>query len=235
MIALLIAAVVSPAAMAGDSLGPYVGLRIRDEVGGRQPSRVARQSYEERRGSGVVVGQSKSGGWFVLTNNHVVASEQKGRVPAPSVYLDGDWRSGRVLGTDPDADLALIFVRSSTALRAVKVAAAVPSDGTKVTTRAFAAGTKWTTRKGTLRHTIVLKDGKQGIAPHTQFVSVTFKPGESGGAVIADGRLVGLIYGNDVENKTGLCVDLPSIKAFLGRWGWHSNATGSATPRPLGG
>ncbi|MBA3314197.1 MAG: serine protease [Planctomycetota bacterium] len=219
---------------AGDSLGPYVGLRIRDSVAsGKGSELVASPSYLERRGSGVVIGASKSGGWFVLTNNHVVAPERKGLVPVPSVYLDGDWRTGRVLGTDAKADLALVHVKSSLKLRAMNLAAAAPSDGSKVMTRAFAAGTKWTTRTATLRHTIALADGKQAIAPHTHFVNVTFKQGESGGAVVANGRLVGLIYGNDVENKAGLCVDQPSIKAFLTRWNNGEVTTASVVPQPI--
>jgi hypothetical protein len=131
------------------------------------------------------------------------------------VYLDGEWRTGRVLRTDPEADLGLVLVESPAKLREIPIADAVPADGSKVATRAFAAGTQWTKRSATIRHTIRLNDGKDAIAPHTHFVNVTFKQGESGGAIVANGRLVGLIYGNDIGNKTGLCVDLSSIKAFL--------------------
>lgn len=215
---LLIASSTSPRLWAGDSLGPYVGLRVRDEAkSSRSASLLSQGGFLERRGSGVVVGSSPSGGWYVLTNNHVVAPESKQKVPIPAVYLDGDWRTGRILRTDADADLALVLVNSPAKLRTIPLADAVPADGSKVATRAFAAGTQWTKRSATIRHRIVLQDGKEAIAPHTHFVNVTFKQGESGGAVVANGRLVGLIYGNDIGNQSGLCVDLASIKAFLGR------------------
>jgi S1-C subfamily serine protease len=229
---LLIASSTSPRLWAGDSLGPYVGLRVRDEAKSpRSASLLSQGGYQERRGSGVVVGTSPSGGWLVLTNNHVVAPESKQKVPVPSVYLDGDWRWGRVLRTDREADLALVLVNSPAKLRTISVADAVPADGSKVATRAFAAGTKWTKRAATIRHTIVLQDGKEAIAPHTHFVNVTFKPGESGGAVVANGRLVGLIYGNDIGNGAGLCVDLASIKAFLAGTSQRTAPT-VATERP---
>ncbi len=63
-------------------------------------------------------------------------------------------------------------------------------------------------------------------------MNVTFKQGESGGAVVANGRLVGLIYGNDVGNGAGLCVDLSSIKSFLARTGSQSYETSVVSERP---
>ncbi len=114
LLALILISGGTPASLwAGDSLGPYVGLRVRDEVKSSGSSAlVSRGGYQERRGSGVVVGASPSGDWYVLTNNHVVAPESKQKVPIPAVYLDGDWRTGRVLRTDADADLALVLVNS---------------------------------------------------------------------------------------------------------------------------
>ena len=222
---LLIASSTSQSLWAGDSLGPYVGLRVRDvDKSTRSASLVSRGGFQERRGSGVVVGKNSTGSWLVLTNNHVVAPESKQQVPVPSVYLDGGWRTGRVLRTDREADLALVVVNSPAKLRTISLAEGVPADGSKVATRAFAAGTQWTKRSATIRHRIVLQDGKEAIAPHTHFVNVTFRQGESGGAVVANGRLVGLIYGNDIGNGAGLCVDLSSIKAFLART--------SSTPEP---
>ena len=216
------------------SLGPYVGLRVRDEPTSGSPSLVAAEYQTERRGSGVVVGTSTSGGWFVLTNAHVVEPMIEESRPVPSVYAAGEWRAGRVLGTNRNADLALVLIHCPERMRIMKIADGPPADGASVTTRAFASGTKWTTRKTRLQHSMPLDDGRRARAPHTHFVKAKFQQGESGGAVVSDGRLVGLIYGNDIENGWGLCVDYASITSFLARWGWKPGLYARLDPRPLG-
>ena len=234
--------ILASSAARADSLGPYIALRIVGAtVEASAPkadvSTTAERTMMIHRGSGVVVGPAKSGGWLVLTNAHVV--REAGKESGPEAWAAGGWRPGRVLGVDEAADLALIAVKSPEPLRVAKIATSPPPDGVSVKTRAFAGGTKYTARAAELRYALPLKDGRTGRTAHTYFVDTAFVPGESGGAVVLDGRLVGLIYATDMSGETpdsaddrgwGLCVDHPSIVAFLARFGRRSNV--AAAPRP---
>ncbi|MGC1273421.1 MAG: hypothetical protein WBC44_06905, partial [Planctomycetaceae bacterium] len=74
---------------------------------------------------------------------------------------------------------------------------------------------KYTARETNLLHSLKLEDGAEAFAPQRYFIRTTFKPGESGGAVTVDGKLVGLIHGNDPEAERGICVDYAAIEEFL--------------------
>src|SRR5207248_3294224 len=62
----------------------------------------ARTGSGEATGSGVVLTRSGE----IITNNHVVAGAQAVQV----TFSDGSRKAARVVGTDPDKDLALIRV-----------------------------------------------------------------------------------------------------------------------------
>ncbi|MGW1374043.1 S1C family serine protease [Streptomyces sp. NPDC002446] len=70
----------------------------------------ARTSGGQSTGSGVVI----TGDGEIITNNHVVAGAESVAV----TFSDGSRRTARVVGTDPDKDLALIKVRGAKGLTA---------------------------------------------------------------------------------------------------------------------
>lgn len=74
-----------------ERVGPSVVALNRDSAGGS--------------GSGLVI--TPDG--FILTNNHVV----EGSAGVEAVFTDGSSFAGRVVGTDPDTDLALVRVAES--------------------------------------------------------------------------------------------------------------------------
>lgn len=196
--------------------GPYVALRMlvqeRDASdGGEEAGRPA----GEQRGSGVVIARAGGGEWLVLTNAHVVDSEDETQQVVPQVYAGGEWRSGAVVASDAEADLALIRIPFPEELKTAKVATAPPGDATAVQTHGFAGGRKYTEREGELRRDLPLGGGALASAPRRYFIRTKFAPGESGGAVTIGDRLVALIHGNDCDAGWGICVDQPSIAEFV--------------------
>jgi hypothetical protein len=192
--------------------GPYVALRIDLYRG---PADVPNaKSVGEQRGSGVVVGPAGGGKWLVLTNAHVVEAGDADRV-VPQVFAGGRWRPGEVAASDAEADLALIRFEFPDGMRPADLSPTPPADHAEAETHGFAAGKTYTVRKAELRRDLPLGGGSFARAPHRYFMRSTFLPGESGGAVTIGGRLVAVIHGNDPKAGWGICVDQPSIAAFL--------------------
>ena len=210
--------------------GPYVAVQVDYYAGNtvRADAEGARK-VSEGRGSGVIVGPGDEGTWFVLTNAHVVESDSESWLTVPRVYAGGQWRDGKIVATDAKADLALVQVSYAEPLRAIDLAEAAPSDDSDVETHGFAAGRKYTARETTLTYSLLLDDGVKAFAPQRCFMRTTFMPGESGGAVTVDGKLVGLIHGNDPEAERGICVDYAAIEEFLAPH-LSEKQTASATP-----
>ncbi|WJY39973.1 trypsin-like peptidase domain-containing protein [Streptomyces sp. P9-2B-2] len=80
----------------------------------------ARTAGGESTGSGVVV----TSGGEVVTNNHVVAGADSVTV----TFSDGSRKTAKVVGTDPDKDLALVKVRGAKDLTAAQL-----GDSSKIT------------------------------------------------------------------------------------------------------
>lgn len=196
--------------------GPFVAIRVDYYRGGPVPADgTSIRRLGEQRGSGVVVGRAAGDDWFVLTNAHVVEADESVGRTVPNVYAGGGWRSGRVVSIDSEADLALVRLRFAQPLQFVTVSESPPPDGAKVETNGFAGGRKYCRRATTLRLALPLGNGARAWAPHRYYVQATFNPGESGGAVMLENRLVALIHGNDPAAGWGLVVDQKSVAAFL--------------------
>ncbi len=137
-------------------------------------------------GSGVLVGPG-----LVLTSAHVVAGAQDIRV-----VRDGSYTTAEIVGFDPDMDLAYLAADGliGTPLR-------VSSDGVE----AGDAGVAYVVRNGAvvevpvvvrrsvnIRTEDVYLEGET-VRPGFELVA-EIEPGDSGGAIVIDGRVVGVVW-----------------------------------------
>lgn len=139
---------------------------------------------ENSLGSGVIV--SDQG--LILTNNHVIATADEIEI----ALSDGRKMSAKIVGTDPDTDLALIKVDASN-LPAITFAS---SDKLNVGDVVLAIGNPFGVGQ-TVTQGIVSALGRShlGINIYENFIQTdaSINPGNSGGALIdADGNLVGI-------------------------------------------
>ena len=151
---------------------------------GEQPDGNEEDQPESSLGSGVIV--SDKG--LILTNDHVVASADEIEV----ALADGRKLSAKVVGTDPDTDLAVLQVDAKD-LPAITFAA---SDKLSVGDVVLAIGNPFGVGQ-TVTQGIVSALGRNhlGINTYENFIQTdaSINPGNSGGALIdAEGNLVGV-------------------------------------------
>ena len=151
---------------------------------GEQPDSNEDDQPESSLGSGVIV--SDKG--LILTNDHVVASADEIEV----ALADGRKLSAKVVGTDPDTDLAVLQVEAND-LPAITFAA---SDKLSVGDVVLAIGNPFGVGQ-TVTQGIVSALGRNhlGINTYENFIQTdaSINPGNSGGALIdAEGNLVGV-------------------------------------------
>ena len=151
---------------------------------GEQPESNEEDQPESSLGSGVIV--SDKG--LILTNDHVVASADEIEV----ALADGRKLSAKVVGTDPDTDLAVLQVDAKD-LPAITFAV---SDKLNVGDIVLAIGNPFGVGQ-TVTQGIVSALGRNhlGINTYENFIQTdaSINPGNSGGALIdAEGNLVGV-------------------------------------------
>ena len=151
---------------------------------GEQPESNEEDQPESSLGSGVIV--SDKG--LILTNDHVVASADEIEV----ALADGRKLSAKVVGTDPDTDLAVLQVDAKD-LPAITFAA---SNKLNVGDIVLAIGNPFGVGQ-TVTQGIVSALGRNhlGINTYENFIQTdaSINPGNSGGALIdAEGNLVGV-------------------------------------------
>lgn len=139
---------------------------------------------ENSLGSGVIVSQKG----LILTNNHVIAAADEIEV----ALTDGRKMSAKVVGTDPDTDLALIQVNAEN-LPAITFAS---SETINVGDVVLAIGNPFGVGQ-TVTQGIVSALGRNhlGINIYENFIQTdaSINPGNSGGALIdTQGNLVGV-------------------------------------------
>jgi serine protease DegS len=143
-----------------------------------------RQRIERSLGSGVIVDESG----HIVTNHHVIANADSIRV----ALKDGRVADARIVGSDPDTDLAVLRIN----LSPLPVATFGRSDQLKVGDVVLAIGNPIGLSQ-TVTHGIVSATSRQqlGIAPLEDFIQ-TDAPinfGNSGGALVdTSGDLVGI-------------------------------------------
>lgn len=135
-------------------------------------------------GSGVIVREDG----YILTNNHVIAGADEILV----AFNNGQATTARVIGTDPETDLAVIQVQAS-GLRPVALG---NSETIEVGDVALAIGNPFGIGQ-TVSFGIISAKGRTGISPspYDDFIQTdaAINPGNSGGALIdAAGNLIGI-------------------------------------------
>lgn len=159
-----------------------------------------------RGGCGVVVGQDR-----VVTNAHNVDEDGTG-----VLFADGRTERARLLGVDPDGDLAVLEAPTGDAPALAVGVAAAPAIGTPVVAVARAAD-------GGTRATVgyVSSVGRGFRGPRGRRVSGALEhtaplaPGSSGSPIVAlDGTLLGL---NTSRLDAGFYLALPMDAALAGR------------------
>lgn len=148
------------------------------------PNMRPRDQREQGLGSGVIV--SPSG--YILTNNHVVEKANSLKV----TLSDGRDFTGKVVGTDPQTDVAIVKINSS----GLPTLPFANSDGSRVGDLCFAIGNPFG-QDHTVTMGIVSAKGRklEGGAYIQNFIQTdaSINPGNSGGALInARGEMIGM-------------------------------------------
>jgi Do/DeqQ family serine protease len=145
-------------------------------------------------GSGVIV----SADGYILTNNHVVENMDEIEVATN----DGRRLSARIVGLDPETDLAVLQVKADGRLPAVTFA---PTESLRVGDVVLAIGNPFGVGQ-TVTHGIVSALGRSqlGINTFENFIQTdaAINPGNSGGALTdSNGNLVGI--NTAIYSRTG--------------------------------
>ena len=171
------------------------------------------------RGSGVVFAPGQ-----VLTVAHVLRGDEV------AVSVDGDVRDGRVLGADPDLDVAVIGVDTGDAPAVAWEPAETPANGTPVFALANPGGRGLRTTFG-----LVSATGRGFRGPRGRRVAGSIEHtaplprGSSGGPLVdLAGNLLGL---NAVRRDGGFILALPADAALRRRADELARGEGAERPR----
>ena len=174
-------------------------------------------------GSGVVF--DKKG--YIVTNNHVVSGSKEVNVSLSS----GKTVSGKVVGTDPSTDLAVVKIEGSDDL---PVASLGDSDGLQVGETAIAIGNPLGLEfQGTVTVGVIsaLNRSLDDIDQRFKLIQTdaAINPGNSGGALVtADGKVVGInsakIAKEGVEGM-GFAIPINQAKGIISQLIDHGKVT----------
>ncbi|MEZ5510745.1 MAG: trypsin-like peptidase domain-containing protein [Gammaproteobacteria bacterium] len=169
-----------------------------------------RQRMESSLGSGVIV--SPSG--YVLTNNHVIAGADEIRV----ALSDGRETLATVVGTDPETDLALLFIEMPD-LPAVTLA---KSDAVRVGDVVLAIGNPFGVGQTVTKGIVSALGRHNNLSVFVDFIQTdaAINPGNSGGALInAYGDLIGIntaIYSKSGGSQgIGFAIPVDTAKSVM--------------------
>lgn len=176
---------------------------------------------ETSLGSGVIVSQNG----YILTNNHVVAQAEQIVV----ALQDGRRATAKVIGTDPDTDLAVIKIAlSNLPVLPFKNSPSEVGDVVLAIGNPFGVGQ-------TVTQGIISATGRSGLGINTyeDFIQTdaAINPGNSGGALIdVSGNLVGI--NTAIFSRTGGSLGIGfAIPARLAQQVWQSILTDGKVTR----
>jgi S1-C subfamily serine protease len=171
----------------------------------------SRQVRQVGQGSGVIIDPRG----YILTNNHVVAGSQEILVH----LYDGREVRGRVIGTDPRYDVALIYVQAP----GLKAAPLGDSSRLQVGQWAIAIGSPFGLEQ-TMTAGIISATGRKGLGKGTygDFVQTdaSINPGNSGGPLLdIDGRVIGINTMIAAQAQgIGFAIPINVARQIIARW-----------------
>ncbi|HUP58716.1 MAG TPA: trypsin-like peptidase domain-containing protein [Bdellovibrionota bacterium] len=194
----------------GDSFGPYYGPQTRRPFRGERPVPQA-VPRAASLGTGFVVDASG----LILTNNHVVAGADEIRI---TFTEDKDEKptDAKVVGRDPDLDVAIIRVKTDRKLTPLRLG---DSDALEVGEWVAAVGNPFG-QGHSLTHGIISAKGR--LAPDFPLASyiqtdAPINPGNSGGPLVnTRGEVIGINTAIDARAQgIGFAIPVNLVKAVL--------------------
>ncbi len=163
------------------------------------------------QGSGVIIDPRG----YILTNNHVVAGSQEILVH----LYDGREVRGRVVGTDPNFDVALVYIQA----QGLRAATLGDSSHLQVGQVAIAIGSPYGLEQ-TMTSGIISATGRKGLGRGTygDFIQTdaSINPGNSGGPLLdIDGRVIGINSMIAAQAQgIGFAIPINRARQIVSRW-----------------
>lgn len=178
-------------------------------------------SETEGVGSGIIIGK-EDGKLLIVTNNHVVEDAKSLSVG----FVDGESASATIRGTDSDADLAVVEVKTSDMKSSTQKKIAVitlgDSDSLKTGERAIAIGNALGYGQSVTGGYISAKDREVQLTDTTMTLIQTdaaINPGNSGGALLnSKGELIGINtvkYASEDVEGMGYAIPINTAKPII--------------------
>lgn len=178
-------------------------------------------SETEGVGSGIIIGK-ESGKLLIVTNNHVVEDAKSLSVG----FVDGESASATIRGTDSDADLAVVEVKTSDIKSSTQKKIAVitlgDSDSLKTGERAIAIGNALGYGQSVTGGYISAKEREVQLTDTTMTLIQTdaaINPGNSGGALLnSKGELIGINtvkYASEDVEGMGYAIPINTAKPII--------------------
>lgn len=178
-------------------------------------------SETEGVGSGIIIGK-ESGKLLIVTNNHVVEDAKSLSVG----FVDGESASATIRGTDSDADLAVVEVKTSDMKSSTQKKIAVitlgDSDSLKTGERAIAIGNALGYGQSVTGGYISAKEREVQLTDTTMTLIQTdaaINPGNSGGALLnSKGELIGINtvkYASEDVEGMGYAIPINTAKPII--------------------
>lgn len=175
-------------------------------------------------GSGCVIA-IKSGYSYIITVAHYGDSAQS--VRQMQVGYNERWYKCEVLYRNDDDDVMLLKCKDTLGNRVFEVAAEAPTKKVNVIAISLLNGFV-RTQRGWIAKTVYEEQGSRTIHGNRYITNIVFQSGQSGGVVLYDNKVVGLISGSD--NSEGVLVDWNGIVKALN--GWKSNSPKTEPENP---
>ena len=163
------------------------------------------------QGSGVIIDPRG----YILTNNHVVAGSQEILVH----LYDGREVRGRVVGTDPNFDVALVYIQA----QGLTAATLGDSSRLQVGQVAIAIGSPYGLEQ-TMTSGIISATGRKGLGKgsYGDFIQTdaSINPGNSGGPLLdIDGRVIGINSMIAAQaHGIGFAIPINRARQIIARW-----------------